>query len=270
MSDETAHYIIRGGVAGRERLRLLATVMAPTTEELFDRVGIPAGARCLDVGCGGGDVTAILARRAHRGHVVGVDVDDTKLELCRREAAEAGRTNVSFRHEDVTQPGPADERFDVIYARFLLTHLVDPAKAVVALAARLAPGGALVVEDIDHSACFSHPDSAAYRTYVRVYSDAARGRGCDPDIGPRLPGFLLDAGLGDLQVRVHQPVGVDGDRDAKLVVPVTLEAIAPAALAAGLITEDELQQAIGDLYAFAEAARTVLSLPRIVSAWARA
>jgi hypothetical protein len=147
---------------------------------------------------------------------------------------------------------------------------VDPAKAVVALANRLVPGGALVVEDIDHSACFSHPDSPAYRTYVRLYSEAARARGCDPDIGPRIPGFLLDAGLHDLQVRVHQPVGVDGDRDAKLVVPVTLEAIGPAALAQGLTDEVQLQQSIDELYAFAEAERTVLSLPRIVSAWARA
>ena len=93
--DEMAHYIIRGGLAGRERLRLLARVMQPTTEELFDRVGVASDARCLDVGCGGGDVTTLLAGRASRGSVVGVDVDDAKLELCREEAAAAGIANVT-------------------------------------------------------------------------------------------------------------------------------------------------------------------------------
>jgi hypothetical protein len=46
---------------GRKRLRVLAHVMRPTTLNLFDRVGIRPGMACLDVGCGGGDVTFELA-----------------------------------------------------------------------------------------------------------------------------------------------------------------------------------------------------------------
>ena len=52
-----ARYIISGGLAGRERLRVLARAMYPTTAALFDRIGIEPGISCLDVGCGGGDVT---------------------------------------------------------------------------------------------------------------------------------------------------------------------------------------------------------------------
>jgi 2-polyprenyl-3-methyl-5-hydroxy-6-metoxy-1,4-benzoquinol methylase len=61
------HYRIRGGHAGRMRLRVLARVMWPTTRELLARVGVSEDARCLDVGCGGGDVTVRLARLAPRG-----------------------------------------------------------------------------------------------------------------------------------------------------------------------------------------------------------
>src|SRR5262249_10791451 len=69
-------YIIRGGQAGRERLRLLARVMWPTTRELFERVGVRPGMRCLDVGCGGGDLSLDLARLVGpRGSVVGIDLD---------------------------------------------------------------------------------------------------------------------------------------------------------------------------------------------------
>ena len=46
-------YIIRGGLAGRERLRVLSRVMEPLTLELFARVGVRSGDRCLDAGCGG-------------------------------------------------------------------------------------------------------------------------------------------------------------------------------------------------------------------------
>jgi hypothetical protein len=50
-------YALRGGAAGRERLRILSRVMHASTTSLFDRVGINEGQLCLDVGCGSGDVT---------------------------------------------------------------------------------------------------------------------------------------------------------------------------------------------------------------------
>ena len=60
MTDQH-YYMIRGGIEGRERLRVLSRVMRPGTLSLFERAGIGAGMRCLDVGCGGGDVTFDLA-----------------------------------------------------------------------------------------------------------------------------------------------------------------------------------------------------------------
>src|SRR5215475_5609249 len=121
------HYLIRGGVEGRERLRLLARVMRPTTLSLFDRVGIAPRMVCLDVGCGGGDVTLDLASLVGpEGRVAGWDVDEIKLELARREAKEKGFGNVEYRHSDIRESEAAAE-FDVVYTRFLLTHLSDPA-----------------------------------------------------------------------------------------------------------------------------------------------
>src|SRR5437773_8769793 len=119
-------YIIRGGVEGRERLRLLSRILRPTTLALFDRVGIRPGMRCLDSGCGGGDVTLELARLVGAaGHVVGIDIDATKLDLARQEAAAQGLGHVEFRQIGIDQWQPQRE-FDLVYARFLLTHLTDP------------------------------------------------------------------------------------------------------------------------------------------------
>ena len=88
---DTTHYVIRGGLEGRERLRVLGRVMRPSSMSLFDRLGLTDGLACLDVGCGGGDATLELARRvAPRGSVVGVDIDETKLQIARAEAAQEG------------------------------------------------------------------------------------------------------------------------------------------------------------------------------------
>src|SRR5262245_38211782 len=120
MSTDTSHYVIRGGIEGRERLRILARVMHETTSQLFDRLEIEEGMSCLDVGCGGGDATLELARRVGaRGHAVGADIDATKLEVAASEAAEHGVANVRFEQLDVRE-STLPSTFDVVYSRFLL------------------------------------------------------------------------------------------------------------------------------------------------------
>lgn len=263
----TPHYVIRGGMEGRERLRVLARVMAPTTSALLTRVGVEPTARCLDVGCGGGDVTLTLARLASEGSVVGIDLDETKLGMAREEADAAGVRNVAFRIRDVTELSLDGDRFDVVYARFLLTHLPDPGEALANLGGQLAPGGALIAEDIDCTGHFCEPHSPAFWRYVELYTNTVQGRGCDPNIGPRLPGLLRDAGLCRIGVTVAQPAGISGE--VKLIAPLTLEAIADAALDAGLATEEELSEIVDELYALAADDATLMSIPRVVQAWGR-
>src|SRR5262249_36132350 len=127
------------------------------------------------------------------------------------------------------------------------------------------PGGAVVVEDIDFTGHFCHPDCPALWRYVAFYTQAARRAGGDPHIGPRLPGMLLDAGFERVQMNVVQPAGVGGG--VKLVNRITMENIADAVLAAGLATSAEVDQVLAELYEAARDSRTVMSLPRVVQAW---
>jgi SAM-dependent methyltransferase len=260
-------YVIRGGVEGRERLRILARVLQPTTNALLSEVGIPPSFRCLDFGCGGGDVTMSLAQRLPEGFVLGIDLDEIVLQVARAEAVDAGIANIEFRLGDVMDAYADAERFDLIYTRFLLTHLPDPAMAVSNMVARLSVGGVLVVEDVDFTGHFCHPPSTSFSRYVDLYTQVVRAHRCDPNIGPRLPRLLSAGGLENVEMKVVQPAGFSGE--VRLVAPITLEAIADAVLEEDLLTIDELDRTVDDLYAFANAEGTVLSLPRIVQSWGR-
>jgi 2-polyprenyl-3-methyl-5-hydroxy-6-metoxy-1,4-benzoquinol methylase len=175
-----ARYTIAGGVAGKERLDLLARVCEPGTNALLDHVGIRPHARCLDVGCGGGHVSRELARRAGvTGSVVGIDLDDAVVELARVDVVAAGLTNVEFRCGEATKLD--ESSYDVVYARFLLSHVADPAPVVERMVRALKPGGTAIIEDIDFAGHFCHPPSTAHDRYVALYrstpADAARRGG---------------------------------------------------------------------------------------------
>jgi len=266
MSD-AAHYVIRGGLEGRERLRVLGRVMHASSSSLFDRLDLRDGMTCLDVGCGGGDATFELARRVGpHGHAVGVDIDATKLEIARSEAVLHGIPNVHFERTDICEASVTD-LFDVVYSRFLLTHLSDPAGAVGALYQRVRPGRMVGIEDIDFSGYFTHPECNAFRRYHELYCATVIRRGGDPNIGPRLPGLLEHCGFQDVGVFAVQPIAMRGE--AKLINPLTMENIAGAVLEDGLATRDEIDGLVRELYAFAADPSTVAGMRRVVQVWGR-
>lgn len=258
-------YAIKGGLSGRARLTLLTRIFTPSTSRLLDEAGVPPGAACLDAGCGGGDVARDLAVRAGPGgRVVGIDLDRAKLAVARKEAEAAGLA-IEYRTGDILDP--LGEPFDVIYMRFLLSHLRTPATALAHAAEALRPGGAIILEDVDFSGHFSYPDSPALRRYVDLYTATVAGRGGDANIGPRLPSLLAAAGFNDIRVNVVCLAATDDK--LKLLNPVTMEAIADAVVADGLAPVDEVRRLIDDLYEEAHDPGTLTSLTRVVQCWAR-
>jgi ubiquinone/menaquinone biosynthesis C-methylase UbiE len=262
----TTDYVIRGGQAGRDRLRVIAHVLWPTTERLLAAAGIAPGMRCLDVGCGGGDVSFAMARLVGPlGAVTSIDRDEAKLQLARDDAAREGLRNVDFRQMNVDDL--ADEAaYDLVYARFLLSHLLDPGAALRRMVRAAKPGGAIVVEDIDHSGVFGYPPSPAIARYVQFYNEVVRRRGADPEIGPRLPGLFREAGLPDPRVTLAQPVLTKGD--GKRVNQITLDNIRSAVVAEGLATDAEITALIAELDRFTEDPDTLVGFPRVYQVWA--
>ena len=258
-------YVIRGGQEGKRRLELLGRIMWPTTFQLLQRTGIRAGMRCLDIGCGGGDVTLGLARLAGPvGKVVGIDMDVMKLEAARQEAARQNLANVEFRQANVYE-WSEDGVYDRIYARFLLTHLPDPPAALASMRHALRPGGRLIIEDIDFSGSFCHPPCAAYERYVELYRSVVRRRKGDADIGPKLHGLLVQGGFQSVHLQLVHPFHVD--QEGKELSLSTLINIAEAVLAEGLADQAEMDRVIAELEAFTNDLTTVLSLPRVFQAW---
>jgi hypothetical protein len=119
----------------------------------------------------------------------------------------------------------------------------------------------LAVEDIDFGGHVCYPPSPAFDRYVELYSQSARARGCDPCIGPRLPGLVQSAGFSEVSVGIVQPSGTSGD--VKLIAAITFDAIADSVLTSGLETSDNLRSTSEALHDFARQQGSFMSIPRI-------
>ncbi|MBY8977553.1 methyltransferase domain-containing protein [Rhodobacteraceae bacterium NNCM2] len=261
-----SNYVIRGGEAGRERLRLLSRILQPQTASLLGHVGLAPGMKCLDIGCGGGDVTVEIARVAGPGGlVVGCDLDAPQLDIARREAAALGLTNIRFEQADAMVPDEPDQAYDLVFARMILCHVPHPARVLDSMIGHVRPGGTVVAEDIDFRGHFTSPDCPELTEYMAIVYRIMRNRGGEPDLGPALPPMLKAHGLRDVGMRVAQVAAMTGE--SKLIHAVTMEAVADVAIADGLTTAAEAARIASALYRFAERDDTVMSLPRYIQTW---
>ena len=262
------NYAIRGGSAGRERLRILSRVLRPQTLDLLERAGLQESMMCLDMGCGGGDVTFEMAAIVgQKGLVVGLDFDDEKLELAREEAKSRDLTNIEFRNADAMAIASELATFNFVFARQLLCHVANPSHVLNQMIAYASPGGVIAVEDIDFSGYFCHPPCPELHEYMDLVRRTMRARGGNADIGPELPGLLMNAGLQKVEMQVAQPAATNGE--VKLIQPITMDSVTEAVVAEGLGGEADVKRITDALLAYAEDPNTVMSVPRFIQAWGR-
>jgi SAM-dependent methyltransferase len=258
-------YAIRGGKEGYERLLLLARERWPDTAALFKRAGLSPGMRCIDLGCGGGEVTLEIARLVGPGgSVIGVDMDEIKLNLARREAVGRGLGNVEFRLQDV---GDWDEPdgYDAVYCRFLLQHLSQPVGLLRRMWAGVRPGGVLLVEDADFDGWCCHPPNDGFDFFVRTYGQLLQRRGGDHAMGRKLYTCFESAGIPRPQVALTQPAWTEGE--GKTLAWSTLEATREAIVSERVASEAEISAALLALQEFTEDPDTLICGPRNFQLW---
>ena len=123
---------------------VIDTQIAPLGGEALDRIGVGAGQRVLDVGCGCGQTTLELARRVGaEGAVLGADISRPMLESARDRALEAGLRNARFEHSDAQVHPFEAEAFDLVFSRFGVMFFSDPVAAFANLLRALRPGARL-------------------------------------------------------------------------------------------------------------------------------
>lgn len=243
-------YVLKTGDAGAARLALLDKVYGPDCHRILAAAGVAAGMRVADIGCGTGSTTMWFARQVGAGgSVVAVDLDAKQLAIAETRLSQAALRNVEFVAASATATDLPRASFDVVHCRFLLCHLPEPVAVLREMAALAKPGGLVVAFDMDVTGLRSYPPLDCYARLREAILLGGRARGCDFEIGPKLPLLFRHVGLTNAEPAVIQPIYLRGEE--KRLWDLTLYEAKDMMLQYGVITAGEFDSLAAPLEAAA-------------------
>jgi SAM-dependent methyltransferase len=240
------------------------------TERMLDDAGIVPGMRVLDIGCGPGAVSFMLARRVgEQGHVFGVDKNTRMLALARERAREAGVTNLSFIEGGFDVAFPERGMLDAVVGRRVLMYQADAAQAVAQLADTIRRGGVIAFHEHDMAVISDGRTPLPLHDKVRAWlREMLRLEGANLYMGFALHSALSAAGLAVERVRAEANVLTP---TANYPVATIIRSALPRLLQHGIATEAEIDvETLDDRLAAErrEASATYL-WEMVFCAWAR-
>lgn len=194
-------YVLGYRRAEQERLQRQAQQLAHESRWLFDQIGVAAGARVVEIGCGPHGCLELLAECVGpSGSVVGVERSQDAVDLARKMVHERALKNVSVLCGDARSTELPRATFDFATARLVLVNVPEPEQIVAEAVALVKPGGWVAFHEADWIAHVCDPPSEAWRALVELFVTYSEKNGVDPFIGRKLPRLLRDAGLEDVHV----------------------------------------------------------------------
>lgn len=151
--------------------------------------------RLLDCGCGPGSISCDFAKIVSSGHVIGIDREQSQIELARSRAEDQQLVNVSFKVGSIYELPFPDSSFDVVFAHAIFEHISSHDAALKEILRVLTPGGLAGIRSPDWGGFIVVPDAPGIQTAINHYAELQTANGGDIHVGRKLPSLLRAAGF---------------------------------------------------------------------------
>ena len=211
-----------------------------TTERLFRDAGISDGMVALELGCGPGEVTELVAKIVGpSGTVLAVDRSEEMLASAQARLEESGAENVRFILADLA--GSPDylsdiehASVDVITGRRVLMYLAEPERVLAGLLPWLRNGGLVVFEEADSTLGPGRVAAMpAHEQAVAWLEEMLDQEGVDRSMGFHLSATFINAGLQLERIRAEAVIEGQGEQ---YTLAELLQLLAPRLESAGVAT----------------------------------
>ena len=264
-------YVLGHSAEELNRLIDQARLFGELTEDVFVRAGIGPGMRVLEVGCGAGDVSFLLARMVGpSGAVVGVDRSEDAVAMANARAQAMGLAQVSFSQgelEDIS----LDQPVDAAVGRFVLMYSSEPSIALRRVATNVRAGGIVAFQEMNVAEAKSFPYVDLFEQSMRWIIETLDREKVKNLMGLGLYRTFVEAGLPPPQMIMGARVEGSSDSLGYQIVAQVVKSLLPVMEKLGIANEKEVQ-----IETLAQRLRdevlsrgAVIVLPPLVGAWTR-
>jgi ubiquinone/menaquinone biosynthesis C-methylase UbiE len=207
ISSDVKEYVLETGQKGSRRLELQNNLLQPHTDEHLREAGISKGQSVCDIGCGNGIMTEQLAKLVGpAGHVWAIDFNIDQLKLTQERIERTGLKNVTFVHGDIrTLKDLPFGSIDLVYIRFVLSHVNDPENIIRVVKDLLKEGGVVASQEPTMTTFYDSSDHEIFCQYRNTIRLLKGKTGNDYEIGERLLSLYDQAGFTKTQGYFIQP-----------------------------------------------------------------
>lgn len=211
---------------------------APSTR-FFPDIGIAPTMRVLDVGCGNGDLSRVMAALVGPGgEVVGIDRSEDALASACAVPRDPALSPIRYQTADLSGELPDLGLFDAIVGRRVLMYLPDAAATLTSVARMAKPGTILAFQEHARADLpTSAGDLLEHRRCYRMIWDTVAAENGDVTLGYRLAGMIRKAGFAIEHMR-SEGVLIQPWEDSFL--PALMQAMMPRMIEHGVALENEI------------------------------
>lgn len=240
------------GYSVREARRL--SDQAATLSDLIHYDSLfPPGSSVLEIGCGTGAQTCIIASKNPTCWFTSVDISENSLNLAKSRIEDQGLKNVMFQKADICDGDAISGLYDHAFFCFVLEHIRDPVSIIRSACRFVKPGGTITVIEGDHGSVCFHPETELALKTIECQVVLQGRSGGDANIGRKIYPLMTAAGLTAIRVTPRM-VYADASRP-ELVRGFTrntfiamIEGVREEALQSGLMNAEDWDTGISDLY----------------------
>lgn len=183
-----------------------------TNQSFIDYVGAFENAHVLDIGCGMGNVLCQIAAENPDSSFLGIEISDQQYQKALNNAE--GLENVDLINQDALSVDLPENHFDIIYCRYFLEHVFDPAQIVEKMYHALKPSGRIVLQENDLHNVLYFPEIPKHKEVKKAFCDLQIELGGNPYMGREIYSLVSPFQFKDIRFEIDPEVYTDRDPES--------------------------------------------------------